>query len=194
MSIFQRARCHPPGSPSKTGVNALMQGEGRTRSVRGGVTRAARSPHPAANFVRVDPPPPGEGDGARGAFLALLTALTFFATPAFAQTQSPFSTSPFRFTHQDGAAIYRTVCAGCHMDDGRGAVGAGAYPALARNAKLEAGGYPVTLVVNGQKAMPAFGRVLDDNQVAAVVNYIRGNLGNAYTDRVTPDDVKTARQ
>jgi mono/diheme cytochrome c family protein len=116
------------------------------------------------------------------------------ALPASAQSPSPFSASPFRVTHQDGETIYRTVCAGCHMPDGRGAIGAGAYPALARNAKLEAAGYPVTLVVNGQKAMPPFGRVLDDNQVAAVVNYIRGNLGNAYTDRVSADDVKPARQ
>jgi mono/diheme cytochrome c family protein len=115
-------------------------------------------------------------------------------TPLAASAQSPFSTSPFRFTHQDGETLYRAVCAGCHMGDGRGAVGAGAYPSLARNAKLAAGGYPVTLVVNGQKAMPPFGRVLDDNQVAAVVNYIRGNFGNAYPDRVTPDDAKAARQ
>jgi mono/diheme cytochrome c family protein len=127
-----------------------------------------------------------------------LTTLTFAlaATASVAQAQSPsaFSSSPFRLTHQDGEAIYRNVCAGCHMPDGRGAVGAGAYPALARNAKLEAAGYPVLLVVNGQKAMPAFGRQLDDNQVAAVVNYIRANFGNAYTDRVSTDDVKAARQ
>jgi mono/diheme cytochrome c family protein len=111
-----------------------------------------------------------------------------------AQSPSPFSSSPFRFTHQEGEAIYRNVCAGCHMPDGRGATGAGAYPALVRNAKLEAAGYPVLLVVNGQKAMPAFGRQLDDSQVAAVVNYIRGNFGNAYADRVSTDDVKAARQ
>jgi mono/diheme cytochrome c family protein len=177
-----RARCHPP-----------LEGEGRTRSIRGGVTLEKSSPHPAANFVRVDAPPPGEGNGACGTFLALLTALACLATPAFAQS-NPFSAMPFRFTHQDGEALYRTVCAGCHMEDGRGAVGAGAYPALARNDKLAAGGYPVTLVVNGLKAMPPFGRVLDDNQVAAVVNYIRGNFGNAYTDRVTADDAKAARQ
>ena len=124
-----------------------------------------------------------------------LTTLTLAATAAVAQAQSPgpFSSSPFRFTHQDGEAIYRNVCAGCHMPDGRGAVGAGAYPALARNPKLEAAGYPVLLVVNGQKAMPAFGRTLDDNQVAAVVNYIRASFGNAYTDRVSTDDVKAAR-
>jgi mono/diheme cytochrome c family protein len=125
---------------------------------------------------------------------ALTLALAATASVARAQSPGAFSSSPFRFTHQDGEAIYRNVCAGCHMPDGRGASGAGAYPALARNAKLEAAGYPVLLVVKGQKAMPAFGQVLDDNQVAAVVNYIRANLGNAYTDRVSTDDVKAARQ
>jgi mono/diheme cytochrome c family protein len=127
--------------------------------------------------------------------VASALTLALAATASVAQTQSgTFSSNPFRFTHQDGEAIYRNICAGCHMPDGRGASGAGAYPALARNAKLEAAGYPVLLVVNGQKAMPAFGQVLDDNQVAAVVNYIRANLGNAYTDRVSTDDVKAARQ
>lgn len=125
---------------------------------------------------------------------ALAVALAVAAGTLTLAQSSPFSGSPFRFTHQDGEAIYRTVCAGCHMPDGRGAVGAGAYPALTRNAKLEAGGYPILLVVNGRKAMPAFGRQLDDSQVAAVVNYIRGNFGNAYADRVSPDDVKAARQ
>jgi mono/diheme cytochrome c family protein len=127
------------------------------------------------------------------ALTTLTLALAMTASIAQAQS-SAFSSSPFRFTHQDGEAIYRNVCAGCHMPDGRGASGAGAYPALVRNPKLEAAGYPVLLVVNGQKAMPALGRALDDNQVAAVVNYIRANFGNAYTDRVSTDDVKAARQ
>ena len=124
---------------------------------------------------------------------ALAFAIALSASTALAQSSGPFSASPFRITHQDGEAIYRNVCAGCHMSDGRGATGAGAYPALVRNAKLDAAGYPVLLVVNGRKGMPDFGRVLNDAQVAAVVNYIRGNFGNAYADRVTPDDVKAAR-
>ena len=127
-------------------------------------------------------------------YAALAVAIAAGTSAALAQSSSPFSASPFRFTHQDGEAIYRNVCAGCHMPDGRGAIGAGAYPALARNAKLEAAGYPVLLVVNGRKAMPDFGRMLSDDQVAAVVNYIRGNFGNAYADRVSVNDVKAARQ
>ena len=123
-----------------------------------------------------------------------LTAALAVTAAAAALAQSPFSSSPFRITHQDGEAIYRTICAGCHMPEGQGATGAGAYPALTRNVRLAAAGYPLLLVVNGRKAMPDFGRVLDDNQVAAVVNYIRANFGNAYTDRVSTDDVKAARQ
>lgn len=116
-------------------------------------------------------------------------------TPPAAETHSPaLFGSPARFTYQDGADIYRYVCAGCHMPGGRGAIGAGAYPALANNAKLEASGYPVYLVVNGQKAMPGFGSQLNDAQVAAVVNYIRSNFGNSYTDQVTAEDVKAVRQ
>ena len=83
---------------------------------------------------------------------AAAVAVGTFAVPA--QSLGPFSSNPFRITHQDGEAIYRNVCAGCHMPDGRGAVGAGAYPALADNAKLAVAVYTVLLVVNGRKAMP----------------------------------------
>ena len=97
------------------------------------------------------------------------------------------------FTEQGGEAIFKNVCQGCHMPDAKGAVGAGMYPALAKNPKLEVAGYPVSVVVNGQKAMPAFGGMFSDQQVADVVNYVRTHFGNNYKDKVTPADVKAAR-
>lgn len=97
------------------------------------------------------------------------------------------------FTEQGGEAIYKNVCQGCHMPDAKGAVGAGMYPALAKNPKLEVAGYPVAVVVNGQKAMPAFGGMMSDQQIADVVNYVRTHFGNNYKDKVTPADVKMAR-
>lgn len=36
-----------------------------------------------------------------------------------------------KITRKGGEAMYDAVCAGCHMPDGEGAVGAGAYPAVA---------------------------------------------------------------
>jgi mono/diheme cytochrome c family protein len=79
------------------------------------------------------------------------------------------------------------------MPDAKGAVGAGMYPALAKNAKLEVSGYPVAVITHGQKAMPSFGTLLNDQQVADVVNYIRTNFGNSYKDKVKPEDVKAQR-
>ena len=98
-----------------------------------------------------------------------------------------------RFTEQGGAAIYKNICQGCHMPDGAGAEGAGRYPALAHDPNLSGRAYPVAVVVNGQRAMPAFGDLLSDRQIADVVNYIRGHFGNDYSDKVTTSEVKAVR-
>jgi cytochrome c553 len=99
--------------------------------------------------------------------------------------------SPFPF--QGGEAIYKNVCQGCHMPDAKGAVGAGAYPSLAKDENLETAAYPVSIVLKGQKAMPFFAMQLDDQQVADVVNYLRSHFGNRYRDKVKPEDVKLLR-
>jgi len=91
--------------------------------------------------------------------------------------------------HATGAQIFTHICQGCHMPDGKGAVGAGHYPALAGNPKLASSAYPVVMVVNGRGAMPAFGDGLSDAQIAEVVNYVRTHFGNAYTDTLKPEDV-----
>jgi mono/diheme cytochrome c family protein len=62
------------------------------------------------------------------------------------------------------------------------------------NKTLEAGGYPVDLVVNGQRAMPPFGAMMSDDQVAAVVNYLRTHFDNHYQDAVTAADVQAVRR
>lgn len=121
---------------------------------------------------------------------ALLAGL-FFSTEADAQGQG--GGRGRGFTEQGGEALYKNICQGCHMPNAQGGVGAGMYPALAKNAKLEVAGYPIAVVVNGQKAMPAFGGMLDDQQIADVINYVRTHFGNNYKDAVKPADVKAAR-
>lgn len=98
------------------------------------------------------------------------------------------------FTQSDGETIYLTACSGCHGNGGGGAYGAAQYPALAGNPRLEVARYPVNLVVEGNGAMPAFGDWLDDEQVAAVVTYIRTALGNDYSDEVSAEDVARMRE
>ncbi|MFI5011508.1 MAG: c-type cytochrome [Hyphomicrobiales bacterium] len=127
-------------------------------------------------------------------FRRLMAALAVFAGSTGAMAQSTdFLSTMTRYPEQSGEALYKSICQGCHMPDAKGAVGAGAYPGLADDRKLEAAGYSITLVLRGQKAMPPFGYALSDEQVAAVVNYVRTHFGNAYRDEVTAADVKTAR-
>ena len=121
-------------------------------------------------------------------------ALVLALSPLAAHAQSAAHFSPaFRFTEQSGEQLFANVCQGCHMPDGKGAAGAGTYPSLAANKNLEAGGYPVYVVVRGQRAMPAFAAMMSDDQVAAVVNYLRTHFGNDFKDAVTAEDVKAVR-
>jgi mono/diheme cytochrome c family protein len=123
--------------------------------------------------------------------VALTLALSTFAA---AHAQSAVHFSPFfRFTEASGEQLFANVCQGCHMPDAKGATGAGIYPSLAGNKNLQAGGYPVYVVVRGQRAMPSFGAMMSDDQVAAVVNYLRTHFGNDYKDAVTAEDVKLVR-
>jgi mono/diheme cytochrome c family protein len=122
--------------------------------------------------------------------------LLLSATPVLAQARDPGPGAmgrPGDYSFQGGAAVYSHVCQACHMADAKGAVGAGAYPALASNPKLAEAGYPVSMILHGQKAMMPLGALLTDQQVADVVNYIRGNFGNRYKGAVTAADVKAAR-
>jgi mono/diheme cytochrome c family protein len=137
------------------------------------------------------------------AALASIALSVPMATAAFAQAQDnnrPTAAASLAlsrtatFAEQSGEALFANACQACHMEGGRGAVGAGYYPALADNANLQAAGYPVTVVVRGLRSMPAVGKMMSDAQVAAVVNYVRTHFGNAYPAPVTTEDVAAARR
>ena len=120
---------------------------------------------------------------------------------AIAQAQStglsaaePTLSAGFVFSEKSGEQLFANVCRGCHMPDGKGATGAGTYPSLVGNKNLEASGYPIAVVVNGQHGMPSFGPMMSNEQVAAVVNYLRTHCGNDYRDDVTADEVRAIRR
>jgi mono/diheme cytochrome c family protein len=137
-------------------------------------------------------------------FKRALLGLSFGAIAAmsgqvFAQSQSPsqspepaFSVGP-RFQESSGESIYRATCQACHMAQGQGAKGAGAYPPLASNPRLASAEYPLYVVINGQKGMPAFGKMLSDEQIASVVGYARTHFGNQYPDAISAESVKKLR-
>jgi mono/diheme cytochrome c family protein len=103
-----------------------------------------------------------------------------------------------------GAKIYADECSGCHAPSGKGVQGL--FPALDGSHEVQQSD-PTSLlhvVLRGARsvstkeaptasAMPEFGWILTDNEVAAVLTYIRNSWGNA-APAVEPDDVGKARK
>jgi mono/diheme cytochrome c family protein len=124
----------------------------------------------------------------------LLPAVALLAVATMAaRTAWPQEIFAGKFPQQTGEDLYQNICQGCHMPDAKGAIGAGAYPALASNPRLAAAIYPITVVLRGQRAMISLGESLDDEQVASVLNYVRTHFGNHYKDVVTPAAVAARR-
>lgn len=96
------------------------------------------------------------------------------------------------FVTNDGEKLYHDSCAACHMHKGEGAQGAGYYPPLADNSKMESKYYVISILINGFRGMPSFHRMMDDEQMAAVTQYVRSEL-NDYKDPVTATDVAQLR-
>jgi mono/diheme cytochrome c family protein len=102
-----------------------------------------------------------------------------------------------------GQRIYADECAGCHKADGKGTPGL--FPALAKTPLVQQSD-PASLlhvVLRGTMglatpqaptaaAMPAFAWVLNDDQVAAVLTYIRNSWGNT-APAVAAGDASKAR-
>ena len=91
-----------------------------------------------------------------------------------------------------GRTTYAKQCAVCHGDEGKGQ--APAYPPLAgnRSITMRTPVNSIRMVLNGGYApgtyknprpygMPPFNHILNDNEVAAVVTYVRTAWGNAGT-------------
>jgi mono/diheme cytochrome c family protein len=102
-----------------------------------------------------------------------------------------------------GHAIYTAQCADCHLASGLGQPPG--YPPLANNPsiEMESSVNPIRMVLNGgyppQTAgnprpygMPPFAQVMSDEDIAAVVSYIRVSWGN-HGQPVTPLEVNALR-
>ena len=103
------------------------------------------------------------------ALLSLMPQATLAQSAADISADHTFSTG-FKFAEQSGESLYKSVCQACHMPNGEGAIGAGSYPSLANDPALGNYGYPVYVVVFGKRAMPSFGDMMSNDQVAAVVS------------------------
>lgn len=105
---------------------------------------------------------------------------------------------------QDGGQLYTLYCSACHAVDGKGATG-GTFPPLAespwvageadRAVKIVLKGLTGPVEVLGKTynlEMPPQGAVLPDDQIAAILTFVRSSWGNQ-AGPVTADFVKTIR-
>ncbi|HEY3730792.1 MAG TPA: cytochrome c [Steroidobacteraceae bacterium] len=133
-----------------------------------------------------------------------LEAIASFLKDQPGQSETTSALSPFNPTMVAGAAIYQDLCAACHKADGSGV--AYLIPNLAKTGSV-ASREPtsqVHVVLHGANtvatdeeptapAMPAFAEQLTDEQVAAVITYIRNSWGHA-ASAVSASDVHSARE
>ena len=89
----------------------------------------------------------------------------------------------------DGQQVYNSNCAACHGQDGAGNVG----PALAGNADLSDAQFVIGQILHDGQMMPPVGEGMTDAEIAAVINFVRSNWGNSFTDNVTADQVTAIR-
>ena len=141
--------------------------------------------------------------GAGVVYWLALAAVALVDTPARADSAGIFD--PATLSTTDGRQIFEQICQGCHMPNGQGAVGAGHFPALANNRTLASRKYVALTILTGRRNMPAFGAkhaigfggppaTLSEDQIAAVINYVRTHFGNRYTDSITAAEVAALDQ
>jgi len=94
-----------------------------------------------------------------------------------------------------GEKVYQTSCQSCHQAGGEGLAAAG-FPALKGSAVVTSDQVAhLDVVINGKAgtAMAAFGGMLNDEEIAAVITYERNAWGHETGDLVKPSDIKAAR-
>jgi cytochrome c oxidase subunit 2 len=90
-----------------------------------------------------------------------------------------------------GAKVYAANCAACHQANGKGA---GSFPALDGSKVVlgpKEGNFQIML--NGKGAMPKWGGVISDGDIAAVITYTRNAWGNKTGDVYQTPDLMAAR-
>ncbi|QGZ39569.1 cbb3-type cytochrome c oxidase subunit III [Pseudoduganella flava] len=124
----------------------------------------------------------------------LIPLILALACGSTAAADVPQLSKGFRFAQQDGKALYAASCQGCHMAHGEGARGAGFYPKLADNPRVQSQDYVAYRVVRGYRGMPPFAGMMSDEQIAAVVTYVRSNLGHVDGPPMPAEDVRKLRE
>lgn len=118
--------------------------------------------------------------------------------------EEPEAEEPEEATVRTGEEVYTQVCQSCHMANGEGL--SKVYPPLAGSKwpmmapdvsiRIVLHGLMGEIEVNGEKynnVMAPWGAVLNDQEVANVLNYVRSSWGNTGAEEITVEMVAELR-
>jgi cytochrome c6 len=130
--------------------------------------------------------------------LIIALAVALYVGPRLVDAQnatpsaSPVAGTPIALV-SEGQKIFETVCLACHQAGGKGIDGI--YPALDGNVlvNLDDPKVMTTTVLYGRGGMPRFNTLLNSEQLAAVISYVRSELGGNHASPVTAEYVDQIR-
>ncbi|MFL5320854.1 MAG: c-type cytochrome [Myxococcaceae bacterium] len=135
--------------------------------------------------------------------LSAALAATALTSYAIAAPKAKKGKAPTPEQLAEGQKIFSTICIACHRADGTGMPNM--FPPLAksdflmadkeRSIRIVINGLQGPVVVNGNKfnqVMPPLGTQFKDDQIAAVLSYVRNSFGNS-GEGVTAEEVAKVR-
>ncbi len=126
---------------------------------------------------------------------AVLARIEWPTKPGLVSAVTPLT--PAEITRFDaGQEVYRNACQSCHQPDGRGQERIAAS-LVGSTFALAAPEVPIRILLGGKEGdiglMPPLGSMLSDDQIAAVLTYVRREWGQTGTP-VAPDVVAAVRK
>jgi mono/diheme cytochrome c family protein len=179
----------PGGRAGPGGAYAFTKPEpGASRGPSGGPRlRLTREPVPLVALAR--------GGGPLGPRAARLLERVEWPGKEGRTTPAAPLTAAEQQRFEAGREVYRNICQGCHQPDGRGQDRV-APPLVGSALALAAPGVPARILLHGKEGpiglMPPIGFALNDDQIAAVLTYIRREWDQTGTP-VAPDTVRAVR-
>lgn len=157
-------------------VGTVQRVDGTTQVTYGGwpVYRSRRDVEPG--HVR--------GQGLGGQFYLLSPAGTA-VTESVEQAAVEVSEEVFAALMAEGRTQFSRNCMACHGAEGQG----GAGPSLAGMQALSDSTFVISTIIVGRThhGMPAFGPMLDDNQIASIATFVRNSWGNDFGPAVVEE-------
>jgi mono/diheme cytochrome c family protein/HEAT repeat protein len=177
------ARGGPGGAaafPRGTNGDDVAEGSARGAGGRGGGRRGQRPTLTLTREPQLTKLAAAQGDPLSARARAVLARVTWPGKPGAAVAAAAPLSAAEQARFAAGREVYQNLCSACHQPNGRGLDRVA--PALVGSEfALDPAGVPIRILLNGKEGsvglMPPLGYTLSDDQIAAVLTYVRHEWG-----------------